>query len=72
MGTHQEILGLPALLAAGCRPLQRAWHALRHTFASHYMMNGGNLLALQQLLGHASLAMTLVYSHLASDYLGDE
>ena len=73
MGTHQEMLGLPALLAeAGCRPLQRAWHALRHTFASHYMMNGGNLLALQQLLGHASLAMTLVYSHLASDYLGDE
>ncbi len=73
MGTHQEMLGLPALLQqAGCRPLQRAWHALRHTFASHYMMNGGNLLALQQLLGHASLAMTLVYSHLASDYLGDE
>lgn len=73
MGTHQEMLGLPELLQrAGCRNVARAWHALRHTFASHYMMNGGNLLALQKLLGHASLAMTLVYSHLASDYLGDE
>ncbi len=44
-------------------------HVLRHTFASHYMMNGGNILALQKILGHSSLNMTMKYSHLAPDYL---
>lgn len=73
MGHHRELLGLDELLtAAGCKPLQRAWHALRHTFASHYIMRGGNLLALQKMLGHASIEMTLIYSHLAPDYLLDE
>lgn len=73
MGHHRELLGLGELLAAaGCKPLQRAWHALRHTFASHYIMRGGNLLALQKMLGHASIEMTLIYSHLAPDYLADE
>jgi site-specific recombinase XerD len=46
-------------------------HVLRHTFASHFIMNGGNLLALQKLLGHSSLQMTMRYSHLAPDYLKD-
>lgn len=44
-------------------------HILRHTFASHYVMNGGNILALQKILGHASLTMTMKYAHLAPDYL---
>ncbi len=67
------MLGLPELLtAAGCRPLQRAWHALRHTFASHYIMSGGNLLALQKILGHSDVKMTMVYAHLAPEFLGDE
>ena len=44
-------------------------HVLRHTFASHYMMNGGNILALQKILGHSSLTMTMKYAHLAPDYL---
>ncbi len=44
-------------------------HVLRHTFASHYMMNGGNILALQKILGHSSLNMTMKYAHLAPDYL---
>jgi integrase len=58
--------------AAGCRPLRRPWHALRHTFASHFVMNGGSILALQKLLGHADIKMTLLYAHLAPDFLGDE
>ncbi len=67
------MLGLPELLvAAGNRPLQRAWHALRHTFASHYIMSGGNLLALQKILGHSDVKMTMVYAHLAPEFLGDE
>lgn len=44
-------------------------HVLRHTFASHFMMNGGNILKLQRILGHSSLAMTMKYAHLAPDHL---
>jgi site-specific recombinase XerD len=33
------------------------------------MMNGGNILALQKILGHSSLNMTMKYAHLAPDYL---
>ncbi len=44
-------------------------HVLRHTFASHFMMGGGNILALQRILGHSSLTMTMRYAHLAPDHL---
>lgn len=50
-------------------PPNQATHILRHTFASHFMMNGGNIIALQQILGHASIQQTMVYAHLAPDYL---
>lgn len=50
-------------------PLGQATHVLRHTFASHFMMNGGNLVALQQILGHANIQQTMAYAHLAPDYL---
>ena len=62
--------GLKALLrAAGCPPLQRGWHALRHTFASLFIQSGGHLVALQKILGHADVKMTLTYAHLAPDFL---
>lgn len=73
MGSHEDMLGLPQLLEkAGCTLLKRPWHALRHTFASHYMMAGGNILTLQKILGHGDIKMTMIYAHLAPDYLGDE
>ncbi|MGI1757575.1 phage integrase [Serratia marcescens] len=50
-------------------PRGQATHVLRHTFASHFMMNGGNIIALQQILGHANIQQTMVYAHLAPDYL---
>ncbi|MCU1717687.1 tyrosine-type recombinase/integrase [Pseudomonas sp. 5P_3.1_Bac2] len=43
-------------------------HILRHTFASHYMMQGGSILALQKILGHGDIKMTMRYSHLAPDH----
>lgn len=44
-------------------------HVLRHTFASHFMMNGGNILVLQRILGHTDIKMTMRYSHFAPDHL---
>ena len=46
-------------------------HILRHTFASHFMQNGGNIITLQKLLGHASLAMTMRYAHMAPDHMSE-
>jgi len=44
------------------------FHDLRHTFASHYVMNGGNLISLKEILGHSTLKVVERYSHLASAY----
>lgn len=46
-------------------------HVLRHSFASHFMIKGGNILVLQRILGHSSLAMTMRYSHFSPDHLED-
>jgi len=46
-------------------------HALRHSFAVHYLNNGGNILRLQQLLGHTYLSSTLIYLRYASFALRD-
>ena len=50
-------------------PEGQASHVLRHTFASHFMINGGNILTLQRVLGHASLTMAMRYAHLAPDHM---
>jgi integrase len=44
-------------------------HILRHTFASNYMMAGGDILGLQRILGHSSITMTMRYAHLSPDHL---
>lgn len=44
-------------------------HILRHTFASHYMMGGGDILTLQRILGHSSITMTMRYAHLSPEHL---
>lgn len=52
-------------------PKGQLTHVLRHTFASHFMMNGGNILSLQRALGHHSLAMTMRYAHLSPEHLAE-
>lgn len=44
------------------------YHTLRHSFATYYLMNGGDVFTLKDLLGHNSLATTSIYVHLAHDF----
>ena len=44
-------------------------HDLRHTFASHLVMEGVDLPTVQKLMGHANISTTMIYAHLAPDHL---
>lgn len=48
------------------------FHDLRHTFASHFMMNGGNIYTFQKLLGHKDIQTTMIYAHLDKEFLQKE
>lgn len=52
-------------------PRGQALHILRHTYATHFMINGGNIITLQRILGHATIQQTMTYAHFAPDYLQD-
>lgn len=49
-------------------PKEITEHSLRHSFATFYLMNGGDLLTLQSMLGHTSLTCTSIYLHMAHDF----
>ncbi|NVB39585.1 tyrosine-type recombinase/integrase [Pseudenhygromyxa sp. WMMC2535] len=51
--------------------LELGWHDLRHSFASHLVMRGVPLKAVQELLGHQSIDITMRYAHLAESTLRD-
>ncbi len=56
-------------IKAGIEPT--SWHDLRHTFASTLVERGASLLAVQKLLGHSDIQVTMRYSHLGKDALRD-
>lgn len=69
VGRYQDIKRsfATACRKAGIRDFH--FHDLRHTFASQLVMAGVDITTVSRLLGHASLTMTLRYSHLAPDHL---
>lgn len=57
----------PACERANVRCLR--FHDLRHSFASHFMMNGGDVFTLKELLGHSDISTTMIYAHLSPKHL---
>lgn len=62
-----DAAGFPKAERAGRLRRYVVFHDLRHTFASHWVMRGGDIFKLQKILGHKSMQMTQRYAHLAPE-----
>lgn len=67
-----DAAGFPKVTRSGKERFYVRFHDLRHTFASHWVMRGGDVFKLQKILGHASVQMTMRYAHLTPDAFKDD
>lgn len=68
--TIQRIVEL-SLAKAGLQDKHFTVHTLRHSFATHLLDNGADLLTIKALLGHTNLTQTIKYLHLSNEHIKD-
>jgi len=66
MGTDADFGFNTALKNAGIEDFH--FHDLRHTFATHFLVRGGDIRVLQELLGHSNITMTMKYTHVVDNF----